>query len=219
VAHLVQKDEKYNTILHRNTSYREDARDRLKSLEVYDNLAAIQTGVRRQNQFQGARFSDPAVARHFALTCNRYMFDYRNRDRIPSYKNFAHGDKPYGNQAHHIVVCELFYDDWKAKELDVVLQCGYNINDPDNIIYLPQGHGGDHTSCYYHNLPNHAVGHDKYNDKVLKHVNRLKQKVRKALTSDCEEAAKIHTEIFNFLKDLEVTFTLQILAKGPGPLG
>lgn len=175
--HLVQKSGKYNMILHRDTLYRENARGVLKATEIYDDETQIEKGMRNQRTVKRA-----AAAKRAALIAEKipkYKFDYVNRDTSGKPKNFEYMGRPYGNQAHHILVCELFYDKrWTADHLDVVKQTKYNINNPHNIIYLPL----TDRDVTVHALPNHRNGHNTYSEKQLdEHVTKIFNMVDQAL--------------------------------------
>ncbi len=192
--HLVQKSGKYNMILHRDTAYRQNARGVLKATEIYDDVSQIEKGVKNQRTVKRA-----AAAKRPALIAEKipkYKFDYVNKDTSGKPKNFEYMGRPYGNQAHHILVCELFYDKrWTANRLDVVKQTKYNINNPHNIIYLPL----TDRDVAMHALPNHRNGHPEYSKKQLtEHVDPIFDLVQQA-ADEADEENKCEPEA---LKDI-----------------
>ena len=214
--HLVQRDGRFNGILTRDTQYRENARDWMRETGFYDDENQIKKGIRRQKDFKTAsNKKERQVLINERLP--KYKFDYVNKD-APwiGVENFTRGSRPYGNQAHHILVCEVFYHkDWTAERLAVVKECGYDINNEGNIIYLPTAY----RSCFYHDFPNHCWGHDKYNEKVRRHTRKLLNKADKYLAEKkCKEKEKLMKELFDMLIKIEDQFYEYLINKGPGPL-
>ena len=166
--HLVQRSGKYNMILHRDSDYRPNARAVLKATEIYDNVPQIKQAVEKQDEVKKAPASKRAAL--ILEKIRKYEFEYVNR-HAASVKNFEGGSLPYGNEAHHILVCELFYDKrWDNDHLSVVKQTNYNINNPHNIIYLPLSD----RAVAIHALPNHKTDHDIYSkNQLTEHVDPI----------------------------------------------
>lgn len=212
----------YCGVLSRNTTYRLDAWDGLKGEGTYSNLGLIQAAIVKRDSAQGRpdgkyRNGELINGMTQAARAKTYVIDYNN----PNHGlNFKIGRIPYRNQAHHIVACEIFYgDDWDAEHLNVVLQCGYNINNPDNIIYLPQCSGQKHY-CDYHSLPDHSKGHADYNDKVKESCSPIYDMVSEALDEeDCKKSQDLRQKIFDKLKEIEGDYWDRLIAAGGKPIG
>jgi hypothetical protein len=202
---------KYDGVLSRNGTYRDDARGHLKGTGIYDNVAQIAVGVRRQRSV--ARLTPAKQAAEIAKKVPKYTFDHGT--------NFTWGGHPYGNQAHHILVCEVFYDKkWTADHLDVVLECDYDINNPKNIIYLPTDYAKEASdACYYHNLPNHGWNHPAYNKTVSRECDYIfdlvEQAVDAAKKNNCEDTPDILDAIKSELKRIEKVYFAKIRSAGP----
>lgn len=200
-------------ILSRNASYREDARPRLKGTGIYDDEAQIKNGL----QFRVAQTGKKLV---YGKTVQQrvpyYKFDYTKPNNP---QNFTIEHLPYLFQAHHILPVEVFYHKkWTAKHLKIVLQSKYNINNPENIIYLPQCEGLTWTA-HVHSLPDHSKGHKKYNSRVIKETKPVFDMVDKAIDEkDCEKKKDIREQIYNKLKQIETGNRSKLEALGPKPL-
>ena len=127
-GHLVQRDGKFNAVLHRDSEYHDNARPVLEAAckggKMYDDVKQIEKGVKRQSTVRKADPKDrPSM---IAKRVPKYTFNYKNTEPkcYKGEKNFT-GEpfqgKPYGYQAHHILVCELFYDKkWEAQHLQIL---------------------------------------------------------------------------------------------------
>ena len=216
--HLVQKDGSFNGILTRDTQYRENARDWMKETGFYDDKIQIMLGISHQETYNKLTNEKEKLS-YVNERIKFYEFDYVNKDDPwIGVVNFEGGGRPYGNHAHHILTCEIFYHkDWTAAGLAIVKECGYDINNEGNIIYLPTAY----RSCFYHDLPNHCWGHDKYNKKVQRHTRGILDKVNEALAlseEECEKKKELMKELFDMLIIIEDTFYKYLINKGPGPL-
>lgn len=212
----------FRGVLSRNTTYRLDAWDGLKSEGTYSHCGVIKAAIVRQDTAQGrpdGKYKNGSLINGMtqAERARTYTIDYDNPNLGP---NFKIGRIPYRNQAHHIVACEIFYgDEWDAEHLNVVLQCGYDINNPDNIIYLPQCSGSTHY-CDYHLLPDHSKDHGKYNNNVKKSCKPIYNMVDKAVNEkDCEKAEDLRKQIFDKLKEIEGDYWDRLIAAGGKPIG
>lgn len=217
MPHLCEAHDSFRGILSRNTTYRPDARNRLRGTGIYNNAAAILAGIQKRDRM----VKRPNTKLIRGLTQQErvpgYYLDYQ-RD-AKSRKNFAVGYLPYTNQAHHVVVCEVFYDEkWTAQHLEIVLASGYNINNPENIIYLPQCCGATYKRDY-HNLPDHSSGHSKYNERLVGEADAVFDLVDKAANEpDCEKQKDLRKQIFDKLKQIEKANFRFIRALGARPL-
>ena len=223
--HLVQRDGKFNTILHRcsHDKYRENPRELLKAEGFYDYEDEIIVGVKREKKVKAER----NIKKRIKLIKDiipKYKLEYENtKPPWKGVKNFVTGGPPYGNQAHHLLACELFYDNrWTADLLQIVKNTDYDINNERNVVYLPADY--DHVksrSCYFHNLPNHAFNHNpKYNDKVKVYTDEILNLAKKALKESEDGKCNIKTldDILKMLQKIEDKFFEYIVNKGPGPM-
>ena len=104
--------------------------------------------------------------------------------------------------------------------MNVLLQVGYNINNDRNIIYLPNSSANKSISCFYHNLPNHGLGHSRYSNEVTKYTKKVYDKIDKALDEgDCEKKDDILDELWELLTKIEDTFWDYIIRRGTKQLG
>lgn len=203
-------------ILSRNATYRADARGTLKGTAIYDNVAAIFAAIVKRD----AQSNQPALVG--GLTQQQrvplYQFEYTNPQ--VKRKNFQVGYIPYKNRAHHVVPVEVFYaEKWTAQHLKIVLQSKYNINNPENILYLPECHGKTYL-CDYHNLPDHSKGHGKYNQRVLDECESIFDLVDKAIDEkDCEKKKDLRKQIYDQLKQIEKTNLSSLITRGKRPIG
>lgn len=223
--HLVQRDGSFCGILSRDSNYRENARDWMKETGYFDDEGQIQIGVKRQKSVIDAKGNLKQKLINEKIP--KYKFDYINTDKgWEGVVNFTTGGRPYGWQAHHILVCEAFYDDdlWDFDHLRVVKECDYDINNEENIIYLPNDYSrSTPDSCYYHDLPNHGwkPGHPRYSEKVLDYELAIWEKADEALDEEnCneEKKEKLLDELYEMLINIEDEFFEYIVNKGPGPL-
>ncbi|MBW2738073.1 MAG: AHH domain-containing protein [Deltaproteobacteria bacterium] len=184
----------------------------MKATGFYDDKMQIKRGIRRQvtyNKLTNKKEKLSYVNERIEL----YGFEHKIKDGFYcGLVNFKRGNKPYGNEAHHILSCDLFYDDaWTDKHLTVVKECGYDINNEGNIIYLPT----EHLSCFYHDLPNHLRGHPQYNDKVKRFTTKVLNKADKAIDEECdEEKEKLMKELFDMLISIEDIMYKFVTKKG-----
>jgi hypothetical protein len=201
--------EKYSFkgVLSRNDpkTYRTDCRGKLKGTFIYDNVFNIEQGIRLRDAETGFKSPDPLAKR-----IKSYTFDHKKKGVV----NFTTGGRPYHNQAHHVVPVEVFYEDhWTTPHLHIVKSAkaepddddapGYNINNADNIIILPQCHTKTHI-MRYHVLPDHSLGHGAYNDRVVEECRPLFDMADKALNEpDCDKKDDIRKQIYDQLKQIE----------------
>lgn len=216
--HLVQMDGNFNGILYRNSKYRETARNWMKATGFYDDEGQISKGIRHQETFKKLTDHKKRQA-YINERIELYTFEYQNKDNVwDGVINFKRPcGRPYGNEAHHILSCEIFYhDDWTVELLTLVKECGYDINNEGNIIYLPT----KHDSCFYHDLPNHTYGHNKYNERVQRYTTKVLNKAKKVQDAGCDDEKEDYMKkLFEMLIKIEDMLYKYVTEKGPGPIG
>jgi hypothetical protein len=143
---------------------------------VYDSLMTIRRGL-RMHKPKPIKPKDKTVEPWSNQHAEGYTF-----------KHFkAVGAKtPYRNQAQHMIPVEFFSaKSLGADELTIMRKVDYDINNGENIIFLPE-----HASkVIIHRLPNHCGSHPVYNQVVKTEATRLRQRLQKAINKD-----KPHTE-------------------------
>ena len=211
-------------VLSRNSTYREDAWDHLAGTFIYDKLPAILAAVKARDAYQGrpngcyknGRLIGGKTQAQRAIS---YTIRWFNKQFATD--NFKRGAIPYQNQAHHILVCEVFYDKkWTDEHLNVLLQVDYDINNEENIIYLPQGDKGREYYCQYHQLPNHAKGHKSYSQRLLEACTPIYNLIDKIVQKDkdCEDTEDIREKLYKALKQIESGNFKLLVALGAKPM-
>jgi len=111
------------------------------------------------------------------------------------FKHFSAGDagKPYPNQGHHILPCELFSRRseeggkqggvFETEELRVFYRLDYDVNNGNNVIFLP----AIDTHCGVHQLPYHVGRHPTYTANVSQDVEQINALLKKSLEKPCED--------------------------------
>lgn len=91
---------------------------------------------------------------------------------------FTSGFDPYPNHAHHMIPANAFINRFKSNEKAILLQIDYDVNNPNNLIFLP---ANDYCTRY-HMLPWHQTDdfHDAYSREVKKSAKKINKKVKKA---------------------------------------
>ncbi|WP_437605282.1 AHH domain-containing protein [Sorangium sp. So ce834] len=143
---------------------------------VYDDLMTIRRGLRMHKP-------KPIVPKDKSVQpwSDQHAEGY-------TFKHFkaAGANTPYRNQAQHMIPVEFFsVKSIGADELAVMQKVDYDINNGENIIFLPE-HAG---KVVIHRLPNHCGSHPVYNRVVKTEAARLRQRLQKAIDKD-----KDHTE-------------------------
>ena len=222
--HISEQDV-FDGLLSRNspTAYRMDCREKLSQTGIYDNAANILAGIQKSDRHtlankitKAKEKGEPAPARKQmpsqAARVQEYMFDYLNPKT--GKKNFATGGKPYPNQAHHIVPCEVFHDKkWTWRRLHIMRSAsanpgakpsrGYNINNKDNIILLPQCYGLLYRQ-HYHMLPDHSKSHNRYNERVVLECSTIHDKIDEVEDeANCERKKDLRKQLYDMLKQIE----------------
>jgi len=203
-------------ILSRNTTYRADARGTLKGMAIYDMAPVILAAIEKRDKQTNQPLLVGGLTQLQRVPL--YLFDYPNPQ--VRRKNFEVGYIPYKNRAHHVLPVEVFYaEKWTAQHLKIVLQSKYNINSPENILYLPECNGKTYI-CDYHNLPDHSKGHGKYNQRVVDECDSIFDLVDKAIDEkDCEKKKDLRNQICVQLKQIEKTNLTSLITRGNKPIG
>lgn len=217
----LSEGEEFKGILTRNSTYKSDARGRMIRLGLYSagKYPIVLTAVKKQDEKYGrigGKNKDGSLFE--GKTQSQRAKEYR----ITHGNNFKEGYTflPYLHNAHHILPIEVFYEeDWTVERLAVVKQCKYDINNNKNIIYLPQGEKGKVHYCEYHWLPNHAKGHNIYNERIIDTCTPLLNMVDEAVDKGkCKEANDIREKILKFLKKIEEANFNLLKGLGPNPM-
>jgi A nuclease family of the HNH/ENDO VII superfamily with conserved AHH len=171
-------------VLYRTREYRKNGITHIegnggKRSSVYDNDDKISKHLKANDigtRVEGATAGD-------ALHAAGYHF-----------KHFAadNAGKPYPNEGHHILPCELFSRRseeggkqggvFGTEEFRVLYRLEYDINNGNNIIFLP----ALTTDCGIHQLPYHVGSHPAYTTKVSKDVEQINALLKKSLEEPCE---------------------------------
>ncbi len=138
---------------------------------------------------------------------------------IGLYKNYKNQDKPYFNNAHHLigigVLYDKLYDDkLETKLLLLLMHGGYFIHDGRNIIFLPT----IEFAAQLLNLPTHCPSggcHSQYCNFVKPKLTKIRAKLKKKLKNKkvhevrkdtAEKLAEEVHEISNALFDMLVIY-------------
>src|SRR5262245_54282827 len=86
--HLVQRDGRFNCVLHRenHVEYRENGRPVLDATQLYDDITQIEQGVLRQRSVKNAEPAQRATL--IAQKIPLYTFKHVNKRKSCSIKNF-----------------------------------------------------------------------------------------------------------------------------------
>jgi hypothetical protein len=222
--HISQKFS-FKGILSRNSSYRQDCRTKLSASLIYDNPATILSGI----VLRDADRNYPPGKLIGGLTqvqrVTGYTFNYVKNGRL----NFSIGGQPYHNEAHHVLPVEAFYHSkWTTPHLHIVKSAkadpnnkkapGYNINNEDNIIILPQCNGANHI-MRYHRLPDHSRNHNSYNIRVVAQCDPIWDMADEALSEpDCDRKKDLRKQIYDRLKQIEGNNFNHLKNLGPNPM-
>lgn len=218
--HLVHKNVCFLGILSRDFNYRFNASSWMKDTGYYDDESQIREGVSKEYSVRDC-MDKKAKNALIDERVPKFKFDYVNLDigGFGGVKNFTGMFRPYLNNAHHILVCEAFYHkDWTEERLMILKECGYNINNEGNILYMPnqciQNKYNEYDKCFFHGFPNHRKKHPKYNKEVCTRVRSLLDKVDEAKCSKDKE--KLMEELFNMLIEIEDDFYKYLIERKPG---
>ena len=203
--------------------YRNDARKRLKKLGIYDNVGNIKKGLTERQYIKDL----PEKDRQAEINKKVKLYKFNGRSEHGNILNFSYAGVPYYNQVHHILCCDAFSEDdgWTDDQLGIIADTTYDINNDFNIIYLPCVYGLSDSDtetpvdCLFHNLPNHAKRHNKYNDNVSKDVLELQDFVQNVLDEpdSCDSMKnklKILDSIYQRLLAIEDDFLEYLTSRG-----
>jgi len=165
-------DDKAKAELYPRRGYRQKGYDYISGgsrKSRYNKTNQIKAGLSKL-RFQ--RVDDQAETSH----ARRYHFTHE--------RNFTHYRVPYYHQAHHLLPRE-FWHELTTEQKSVLRQVNYNINNGENIVFLPSSDRGQAI----HKLPIHNGSHPKYNKAVLKDAAKMKDRLDKAAKriKPCEE--------------------------------
>ena len=202
-----------------------DSRGKLSGTGIYDNAANILDGIRRRdNQMKYAPNELIGGLTQVARVAG-YTFNHLANGTM----NFTVGYQPYHNEAHHLIPVEVFYaDEWDTPHLHIVKSAkenpddkeapGYNINNPDNIIILPQCCGALHY-MHYHALPDHSRNHPGYNTRMVQECQPIFDMADEALNEpDCDRKKDLRKQIYDKLKEIEKDNFERLEKRGPKPM-
>jgi len=116
------------------------------------------------------KITDPGSDEHVA----RYYFDHG--------ENFKNGSTPYLNEGHHLIPHTSSFETFTDKQMEILKKIDYNVNNGNNIIFLPKLVG----DCAFHNLPYHSGSHGQYTDQVKADFKEIKDSLNKVKADPCE---------------------------------
>jgi HNH/ENDO VII superfamily nuclease len=172
-------------VLYRTNDYRENGISHIggnggKLSRVYNNDDKIKAYLKNHTigtKIEGATPGD-------ALHASGYHFNHFRADIAR---------KPYPNQGHHILPCELFSRRseeggkqggvFGTEELRVFYRLEYDVNNGNNVIFLP----ALTKHCDVHQLPYHIGSHPTYTANVSQDVEQINAQLKKSLEKPCED--------------------------------
>lgn len=133
----------------------------------------------------------------------RYYFTYG--------RNFQVGRSPYVNEAHHLIPVESTFVNppFTSEQLILLRKVDYNINNGENIIFLPTTERG----AEFHNLPIHNGDHPRYTNLVKADTKKISQSLQKEIDKDpnhdnwtppsdvVQKLKNLEDKYWNFLKN------------------
>lgn len=134
---------------------------------------------------------------------------------------------PYPHNAHHIIPVATFHEaSWYNAPKNIIgiyrlflAASEYDINAPENIIYLPQPYS-DPWICKIHGLPNHASGHNLYNEAVVDKCDEVYDLIEEAVEeTDCEAQKDFLQDIYDLMIQIQTEIDNALQAAGPVPIG
>jgi len=191
-------------ILNRSSGYRSNGYDTISKSskgDVYGDLTRIQSVLRARGTTPAPPPVPPASSEHAA----RYVFTHGD--------NFKTGYAPYSNEGHHMLPCEVFTDKYlTSKQILLVRKVDYDINNGDNIIFLPESEG----DCDFHNLPSHCGSHPNYANLVSTDMQQARDSLQKEIDSDPNhENWKPPSDIPGMLKGFQDDYWSLLTTCGP----
>ncbi len=134
---------------------------------------------------------------------------------------------PYPHNAHHIIPVATFHvSSWGetvseslAAYRQFLASSEYDINKPENLIYLPQPYG-DTWICDLHGLPDHSSKHNIYNEKVATKCDELYDLIEEGVDEeDCEERDNFLTRVYNKAIEIQTQLDTALQASGSVAIG
>ncbi|WIG93266.1 AHH domain-containing protein [Myxococcus sp. SDU36] len=192
--------------LRRSRDYREKGHKHIKGNggrnKIYANLEIIQEVLQaRGTRVRGDKRIKPGSLAH----ARRYTFVHG--------QNFKLGQSPYINQAHHLLPEEAFSDKYfDSDQMRMLLGVDYDINNGENIIFLP----ALARDSEFHRLPHHSGSHPAYSAVVSDDMSTVRDLLKTALEKD-----KKHKEwnppedVKTQLMDLQLDYWDMVSAAGP----
>lgn len=180
-------------VFYRQKTYRKNGYDVIKGDSgkngIYKSDDNIRDTLKRLERRPGRR----GVKQYSDEHVQAYYFDYGT--------NFQLGRAPYANQAHHLIPVSTFTDPpFTASQQELLRKVKYNVNNGDNIIFLPS----IIADADFHNLPVHNGDHPKYTNLVKKDAQELSDTLQKAVDEDADHKTwDPPGDLVNQLKNLE----------------
>ncbi|QDE93583.1 hypothetical protein BHS06_33905 [Myxococcus xanthus] len=160
--------------LRRSRDYRDKGHKHIKGNggrnKIYANLEVIQGVLQaRGTRVRGDKRIKPGSLTH----ARRYTFVHG--------QNFKIGQSPYINQAHHLLPEEAFSDkNFDSDQMRMLRGVDYNINNGENIIFLP----AVARDSEFHRLPHHMGSHPAYSAQVVRDMAAVRDLLKSALAKD-----------------------------------
>lgn len=169
---------------------------------IYADLETIQGVLQaRGTRVRGDKGTKPGSLTH----ARRYTFVHG--------QNFKIGQSPYINQAHHLLPEEAFSDKYfDSDQMRMLRGVDYNINNGENIIFLP----AVARDSEFHRLPHHSGSHPGYSEHVKNDMDVVRTALDKALAKDKKHKEwNPPTDVKDVLTRLEVKYWHLVSAAGP----
>ncbi|NOK02203.1 MULTISPECIES: AHH domain-containing protein [Myxococcus] len=182
--------------LRRSRDYRDKGHKHIKGNggrnKIYADLETIQGVLQaRGTRVRGDKRIKPGSLTH----ARRYTFVHG--------QNFKIGQSPYINQAHHLLPEEAFSDkNFTSDQMRMLRGVDYNINNGENIIFLP----AVARDSEFHRLPHHMGSHPAYSRLVSDDMRRVRNLLDNALAKDKKHKEwnppeDVKTELMDFQLD------------------
>lgn len=190
--------------LKRSRDYREKGYKHIKGSgrkKTYADLDCIQSVL----VARGTRSRDKSVKAGTKAHARRYTFTHGN--------NFQIGQSPYVNQGHHMLPEEALSTNYLTDaQLRMLQGVDYNINNGENIIFLP----AQKRDTEFHKLPYHSGSHPAYTAQVDADMQEVKSSLDEALAKDKKHKKwNPPTDIKNRLMNLQEQYWDLLVKAGP----
>jgi A nuclease family of the HNH/ENDO VII superfamily with conserved AHH len=212
MGHLKLAPEKEKAVLARDREYRSNGYRKIKGNSgkkgIYGKLGEI--GQALLDLRVKPSILLPPVKQGSAAHARRYTFG-----RLP---NFRVGWSPYANQAHHLLPEELLglgyiFND---KQHYLLRQIAYDINNGDNIIFLPEAM----SRRLIHRLPSHNGSHPSYTRRLKASMRQVKDSLNAAISKDKKhENWDPPTDVKQMLLNAQDDFWSYVSNAGPVKIG